>query len=224
MHRAVISKMDAQISAWEQTGDDRRHFLRCYRLMTSNMLNAIEHKQFIDNVWVNKLLKHFADYYFNALHAFEMGKDVPAIWNEVFLSTQNRQLPVIQSIIIGVNAHINYDLVFCLRDMLADEWSLLTANEKEQRYNDHRFVNQVIADTIDEVQEQIIEPGNYTMQVIDLVFGRLDEYFLSMLITSWREEVWENAIDLIEAGNEDKGVMLDKIDKIVNHKMAVLNF
>jgi len=50
-------------------------------------------------------------------------------------------------------------------------------------------VNQVIALSIDRVQDEIIEPNNYAMQLIDSVFGRLDEFLLSKLINYWREEM-----------------------------------
>ena len=34
--------------------------------------------------------------------------------------------------------------------------------------------------------------------VVDAVFGRIDEWAISRVITRWREQVWENAVALME--------------------------
>ena len=60
------------------------------------------------------------------------------------------------------------------------------------------------------------------MKVIDQLFGRLDEYLLSILITSWREEVWQHAIKLIECDHKLEATILDDIKMNVRNKMSVL--
>jgi len=85
-------------------------------------------------------------------------------------------------------------------------------------------VNQVIALSIDRVQDEIIEPNNYAMQLIDSVFGRLDEFLLSKLINYWREDVWQNAIDLVEVENvEDEKKLYIEIEKQALQKMKFIN-
>ena len=55
---------------------------------------------------------------------------------------------------------------------------------------DHEVVNEIIANTIDAVQDSIINPSSWSMAAIDGADGRLDEWLLSKLISSWRNEVW----------------------------------
>ena len=41
--------------------------------------------------------------------------------------------------------------------MLRDEWPGLTDTERQMRYEDHTRVNQIIYETINEVQDTVIE-------------------------------------------------------------------
>lgn len=196
----VTHRMDEMLSRWQQQQDRRASFLGCYSLMTKNMLQAIEAGRFIDAQWVGQLLNLFADYYFVALDKYEASEpEVPAVWRFVHDQTCNCSLNVIQDLLLGINAHINYDLVFTLVDMLAPEWETLTAEQRQARYLDHQTVNTVIAETIDTVQDTIIEVRSPWLDIIDRVFGRLDEMLLSRLISSWREDVWHDAVRILEA-------------------------
>ena len=99
---------------------------------------------------------------------------------------------------LGINAHINYDLVFALVDMLHQEWPHLSRQQREQRYADHCHVNHVIGESIDAVQANVIEPLDPELRVADEMLGPVDEWLTSHLIARWREEVWEQAVALLE--------------------------
>jgi len=189
----LLQQMDEQIAAWEHTGDRRRVFLRCYRMMTGNMLEAIEEGYFRDSVWINTLLHRFADYYFKALHCYDCGDPVTRVWKDAHHLTQDEGLHNLQRLLLGINAHINYDLVLTLRDMLQTEWETLTTEQRKARYVDHCLVNQVIGASIDQVQDDILEPGDPVLAIMDRLLGRVDEYLVSRLIRKWRQEVWEQA-------------------------------
>ena len=195
----VTQRMDVLLGRWEEQQDRRASFLGCYSLMTRNMLKAIEAGRFNDEQWVARLLHLFAEYYFSALDKYEASKqEAPAVWRFVHDQTCGCSLNVIQDLLLGINAHINYDLVFTLYDMLAPEWETLTAEQRQARYQDHQTVNKVIAETIDTVQDSIIEVRSPWLDIVDRVFGRLDELLLSRLISSWRDNVWDDAVRLVE--------------------------
>lgn len=204
-HKSVIKRMQRQISAWEETADRRAIFLGCYMLMTGNMFKAFEEGEFEDVRWVDELLHRFADYYFEALVCYESDSHTaPRVWQLAFDASCQPKTMVLQNLFLGVNAHINYDLVLTLVDMLEPEWALLSAGSLNQRYADHCRVNDIIARTIDTVQDQIVEQADPAMNIVDLVLGPIDEWATSRLIAHWREEVWKNAVGLIESS--DAGV------------------
>jgi hypothetical protein len=198
-HQSVIQRMQAQVSAWEETADRRTIFLSCYMLMTGNMLKALDGGEFIDARWVDELLHHFADYYFEALDLYEQDRQTaPPVWQLAFNATHAPQTLVLQNLILGVNAHINYDLVLTLVDMLEPEWMDLSEKRRKDRYADHCQVNDIIGRTIDAVQDQIVEQAEPTMNIIDVALGPVDEWLTSRLISHWREQVWQNALRLVK--------------------------
>jgi hypothetical protein len=221
--RDVIEKMMATARELEANQDNRTIFLYCYSMMTSNMLVAIEEQRFHDNEWVERLLHRFADYYFDALTCYECGDETPAVWQEVHRVSLTKRLHVIQHLLLGVNAHINYDLVLTLYDMLAPEWESLSPEMRRQRYEDHCLVNTIIGDTIDKVQDEVVEKYSPAMNVVDQLMGRLDEMLLLKLITEWRESVWENTQELLaQEGPEARQRYILDVEKKVLRRAQVL--
>lgn len=197
---AVTEKMRTLISRWEAEGDRRCIFLDCYCTMTGNMLRAIDEDRFHDCEWVTRLLHRFAEYYFDALAAYEQAAaETPAVWTLTHDVARGREITALQHLLLGVNAHINYDLALALRDVLSREWDSLTPAERERRYEDHVLVNRVIAETVDTVQDEVVERYMPAMDVVDKVLGRLDEWITSRIIGDWRDDVWESARALLEA-------------------------
>ncbi len=194
----VLIKMSEYVEKWKSSKDSRYVFLSCYSMMSTNMISAIDKREFHDEVWVKKLLNHFADYYFKSLTCYDCGDLTPKVWEYAHKATLNNELSDLQLLILGVNAHINYDLVFALYDMLKPEWQTLSEIQKRERYEDHCHVNHVIAKTIDRVQDEILEPLNPSLEWIDLLFGRMDEFLISRLIKNWRGNVWDSAQELLK--------------------------
>jgi hypothetical protein len=195
----VIDRMQELVNQWEQAGDRRADFLICYHLMTSNMLAAIQAGEFHDPRWVEALLEHFAEYYFVALDDYELDSaGTPAVWRLTFDTATQDQVLVLQNLLLGINAHINYDLVLALVDMLDPEWTSLSPERRQVRYEDHRHVNDIIGRTVDSVQDQVVKPGLPAMRVVDALFGPMDEWMASRLISHWRESVWDAATRMLD--------------------------
>lgn len=197
---AVIQQMQTIIRRWEQTSDQRVIFLRCYLMMTNNMRTSLRQGEFRDPDWVSRLLVNFAGYYFVALQAYDQDPaSAPPVWRQAHQAAIEAGVPALQKLLLGVNAHINYDLVFSLVDLLRPEWAGLSPAQRQARYTDHCHVNEVIGCTIDAVQDQVLEPAMPAMDLFDRLLGPLDERLISALLTRWRENVWQNAIRLLEA-------------------------
>lgn len=223
--RQVLLRMKEYTDRWQRENDHRYIFLSCYSLMTGNMIKAIENNEFHDSKWVTKLLELFSEYYFDGLECYECGNNKALVWHEVYETTKKDKLLELQYLMIGVNAHINYDLVFTLYDMLSPEWSRLTEEERSKRYEDHCHVNKVIAATIDRVQDEILEPSAPYLDWIDKAFGRLDEYILSKVISNWREDVWINCHKLLAVNSqEERETLRLEIEKDVVRLGKMISF
>lgn len=195
----LIQRMSSLITQWEQAHDRRSIFLSCYRLMTTNVLVAVDEHRFHDGQWVSRLLHHFAKYYFDALELFNLhSADTPQVWRLVHRAARQKKVMTLQHLMLGVNAHINYDLVFTLYDLLAPEWKTLSPEQRQQRLADHTLVNTIIGESIDAVQDQVIDQHSPWFKLVDKLLGPTDEWLTSHLIAHWRTEVWTNTMQYIE--------------------------
>jgi hypothetical protein len=222
----IIFRMEQQTRTWSASGDHRAIFLECYTLMTGNMLQAIDAGRFKDGVWARKLLLRFADYYFAALDAYGCtDQECVTVWTFAHDCSCQKDLHVLQHLLLGINAHINYDLVLSLVDLLEPEWERFSEIERRDRYDDHCLVNQVIADTIDTVQDTVVERYDPRMDIIDRWLGRLDERLLSALITRWRQEVWDKAMRFLENTPDKREPLRQQLEASVMKKATwILRF
>ena len=201
--------MEQYIQHWQETADHKALFLRTYLLMTRNVLLAIDQQQFHDSAWVNKLLHHFAHYYFIALEQYEhQPASSPKVWQVAHNAAYDDHVSAFQKILLGMNAHINYDLVLALVDLLQPEWEYLSRQQRERRYADHCHINDIIGRTIDTVQNDILNPAMPILYLVDKVMGPLDEFLLSRLIAYWRNTVWQNAVQLLETADPQQRTAL----------------
>ena len=201
-HQAILDRMLVQIASWQEAGDSRSLFLDCYRMMSENMFQAVQDGEFHDSQWVEQLVDHFSSYYFSALDAYRQDPgQSPAVWRLAFDKVAENRLLSIQNLLLGVNAHINYDLILALGDLLEPDWSRLDETQRRQRYEDHTHVNLVIGRTIDSVQDTLIEPHEPVMDIVDRLLGPIDEWLISNLIERWRDEVWEQAVQRVESSS-----------------------
>ena len=140
--------------------------------------------------------------------------DTPAVWQLAFDATRDEDVTTLQHLLLGVNAHINFDLVFTLVDQLAPEWAALTDERRAQRHADHTLVNRIIGETIDVVQDQVIEQFSPWTNWLDKLLGPVDEWLISRLISHWREEVWDNAVRYLEAATpEERDALRQRVEE-----------
>ncbi|HIG73206.1 MAG TPA: hypothetical protein EYQ24_01095 [Bacteroidetes bacterium] len=196
----IVARMHSHVERWTACADDRALFLRCYSMMTGNVFATAEGDGFGDRDWVVRLLHRFADYYFDGLDAFERAPEsAPAVWRQAHRLAADPDAAPIQKLLLGVNAHINYDLVLTLVDLLEPEWGALSPEARGGRYEDHCRINDVIGRTIDAVQDEVVEPAMPFMAYVDRWLGPLDEALVSGVITRWREGVWRHAVAVLDA-------------------------
>jgi len=184
------------------------------------MLESIENGGFEDNAWVARLLQRFANYYFSALEAYEKEPGgAPVVWQVAFDATRQPRTHVMQNLILGVNAHINYDLVFALMDMLGPEWAALSPDGRLMRYRDHCQVNEIIYQTVNAVQDQVIDRYSKAMGWVDQLMGPLDEWLTASLISDWREQTWESATRLVETlADVERQAFLEQVEQRSVHR------
>lgn len=220
--------MLTRVQQWEAVQDQRAIFLKCYALMTQNMLTALAEKRFQDTAWVARLLSHFADHYFAALEAYErQDPATPAVWQLAHDAAAQTHLYSAQHLFLGVNAHINYDLALTVVELLGPVWPTLSPQQRQLYQQDFDRVNVIIKETTDQVQDEVLERQDRLMAWMDLVSGPLDEWFIGWLISGWRDEVWQRAVAMMTcadaAAQEALRLELERVS-LVRGRRILLNF
>lgn len=215
--------MDELARTWGGSDDPAAIFVEAYRTMTANMLTAVQRSAFADGAWVERLLTGFAEYYFEAVDGYERRTDTPCppAWEVAMDARRRDDLHPMQHLFLGVNAHINRDLPFVLVDVL-DDWAVMDQQARRLRHADHLGVNDVIGRTIDAVQDEVIASRSPGMGVLDRIFGPLDEWAFSRLIASWRDDVWDVAVALLDADPSNTAGLRRTVEERALHKANLM--
>src|SRR6478672_966353 len=117
---AVVAAMQARLDALTPDQEARREFLSTYQRTTAAVGKAIADGAFEDPDWVEAWDVAFAHLYLDALDAdlADTGR-VPRPWRLAFDAPP--ELPALRHVLLGINAHINYDLPQALLAVISDE-------------------------------------------------------------------------------------------------------
>ena len=190
----VSERLGAVETYLRDRGDRRSVFLTVYTEMTANVHDGIESGAFDDPEWVRDYLVAFADRYRTALVASERGNpaEVPVAWQLAFDASTSGDTILIQDALLGVSAHINYDLTYALRDVGIDP-------ERPSKLRDHNRINGILQQLVDVVQRalaDVYDASGYTR--VDELLGSLDEEFTLIGLKEARSLAWRNAVLLTD--------------------------
>ena len=110
-------------------------------------------------------------------------------WQLPFEAAENGDSLVLQDALLGVNAHINYDLA-----QAVDEAGVRP--DRQAKYDDHSRIIDVIATVIDDAQDWLVEYGADGIEAVDESLGRLDEHLMVLTIDECRDSAWRTAVAL----------------------------
>src|SRR5712691_6524266 len=105
---ALIARMAAMLEPLQADGDQRRYFHATYQRTTIAVAEKIKRGGFADPEWVERWDVAFADLYLEALEAAVAGRRASRTWDVAFGAPAG--LPALRHVLLGMNAHINYDL------------------------------------------------------------------------------------------------------------------
>jgi hypothetical protein len=186
-------RLSALESLLYERGDRRAAFLTIYVRVTAEVDTGLTRGEFNDPAWVATYLVTFADHYRRAFYAFERGllDEVPDPWRLSFETSLDGDSLVSQDVLLGINAHVNYDLALALYEVGIDP-------NRPQKYDDHRKINRVLGRLVDEEQELIAERYASGVADIDESLGRLDETLSFFTLREGRRNAWRGAVALTD--------------------------
>jgi Family of unknown function (DUF5995) len=221
MIEELIGRMAARLESLRATGDQRQYFHATYQRTTIAVAEELKRGGFADPDWVERWDVVFADLYLDALEVALAGREPARPWAIAFGARAD--LPVLRHVLLGMNAHINYDLPQALVAVITDEQfddPVLMA----RREADHKVIDTVLATRVaaeDDELTAISGPGT----LLDRLLRPLNRLGTQRFLREAREKVWANAIALSQArrqGPDPYATVLAELEELSAAKVAAL--
>ena len=217
----LIGRMAALLESLQATGDQRRYFHATYQRTTVAVAEELKRGGFTDTEWVERWDVAFADLYLDALQAALAGRRPTRPWEIAFSAPE--RLPPLRHVLLGMNAHINYDLPQALLAVITDE-QFDDAELIARRESDHRAIDAVLASRVaaeDDELASVSGPGT----LLDRLLQPLNRLATQRFLREAREKVWANAIVLSRArrqGPEAYAGVLAQLEELSAAKVVAL--
>lgn len=96
----------------------KRDGVACFNLLYLSVTQTVKRRLgtgfFADDNFLALLDVEFANRYFDALRAHELGENTPKCWEALIEVRDDKRIHPLQFVAAGMNAHINFDLTFAL--------------------------------------------------------------------------------------------------------------
>jgi hypothetical protein len=192
----LAQKLRERADELEARRDSRCVFTRTYAVMTLRLAQWIEKDETTEPQWVTDLAEAFGGRYFEALSEFDAGRSRSPAWEAVFRAITTQRTSVIEDLALPMTAHIVRDLPYALLDVGFLEHG-------GARIHDFHAVNEVMAECVDEIQEQMRTRYAPTIGFLDELTRHSDEIVTNYGVRLSRGVAWYNAMRLADRASHD---------------------
>ena len=214
----LLDRMGRLLEPMVEAEDHRRFFLAVYMRTTAAVKAELETAAlggFVDPAWTETWDIAFADLYLDALERWNEDGSAPGPWQVAFASAaDDPRVPPLRHLLLGMNAHINYDLPQALLAVIDDEGF---ADEAliARRALDHRHIDAILAGRVpgeDRLLRGVELPGDRT--VLDHLLTPFNRAATRRFLTESRAKVWRNARVLNLARSQGPAVLKSRLDEL----------
>jgi hypothetical protein len=192
---ALLARMRDDLPSLD---DARRYFHATYLRTTQAVADEIDGGGFADPAWVSRWDIAFARLYTDALDAVRSGGAVPGPWRIAFDAARAEapDFPPLRHVLLGLNAHINYDLPQSLVAVITPA-DFDDPVVRLSRQDDHRYVDVVLQARVGPEDEELRAVSPATL--IDRLLRPANRLASRRFLAEARRKVWHNAAVLDRA-------------------------
>jgi hypothetical protein len=218
----LLAHMRTLLASFEEAQDARRHFLATYLRTTVAVAAAIEAGHFEDPQWVERWDVDFAGLYLEALEASRHDPAaVPRPWRLAFGARAD--LTPEAHVLLGMNAHINYDLPRSLVRVIPPS-GFAQPDVAALRRRDHERIDDVLTSRVP-AEDAELERAGSRRTVVDRVLAPVNREATRRLLREARRKVWHNARALDAARGSGDGAYRERVrdlDALTSARVAEL--
>jgi Family of unknown function (DUF5995) len=204
----LVARMEGLVAELDAERSPGRFFLATYTRTTQAVADALEDGWFEDPAWVEEWDVVFAGLYLDALTAYRRDPaSAPRPWRIAFEADPD--LHPVGHVLLGMNAHINYDLPQALIAVVppAD-----VADERlmDRRRRDHERIDAVLARRV-AAEDAALEQAGPRRTPLDRVMSRLNQAASRRFLKEARLKVWHNTLALHQARLQGPAAYADRL-------------
>lgn len=205
----VIEMLGDIIDTTEHQQTPIGYFAALYRKVTIRVKEGITNGDFNDGERMEKLDIRFANHYLEAYHLYNSGKKCSLCWMRAFDQDKNESLIVLQHLLLGMNAHINYDLGIATVEVGEEtNWDDLHA--------DFNKINKILSSLVFRVEYDLSKMWPKLKKILKRL-GAMDNFLIGFSMRLARDGAWKFAINLRYKDKSDwKGILLKRDQQIAN--------
>jgi Family of unknown function (DUF5995) len=200
----VLTELDQTIR-WARDEQNRLgYFATLYRNVTLKVKEGIAAGFFEDGARMEKLDVTFANRYLAALAAFRAGKPTSKCWLTAFHIASQWWPIILQQLLVGMNAHINFDLGVAAQTV--SPGSALPSLE-----GDFNRINQILGGMINKVRSNVEEVSPW-IRLLDRYASQSEDRLINFSLGKARTSAWLVANMINSTPTEKLGRELEILD------------
>ncbi len=185
----LAGELDALVARYREQHSRLGYFAALYHSMTMLVGRGAQANRFEDPDRMERLTVTFGNRYLSAVERLDAGQPVPRCWEAAFDAAERWRPLIIQHLLLGMNAHLNFDLGIAAAEV-APSGQLSTLRR------DFDAINDLLGELLDVVQERLATVSPW-MGFFDRVGGRTDEAIANFSMQRAREAAWREAEALV---------------------------
>ena len=187
----LIARMDGISLELRATNDPRRWFHDTYLRTTRAVSDEIDAGGFLNGPWVARWDVVFAQLYLDAHDQWQSTGRTVGPWQYAFdATTREPDAPALRHVLLGMNAHINYDLAQSLVAVISPG-EFDDAEVIERRSQDHEHIDTVLLRRVAAEDDELRASGPRAW--IDRALAPLNRAATRRFLRESRRKVWHNA-------------------------------
>jgi hypothetical protein len=190
----VAGVMRRRLEGLAPEDEAQRAFLETYLRTTLAVGVAVDDGLFEDPAWVERWDVAFAGLYLEALDAHLASGQPSRPWRLAFGAPLS--LPALRRVLLGINAHVNYDLPQALLAVISDD-DFADPALMARRRRDHERIDGVLAARVAAEDDELALSSPRT--VVDRVLQPLNRLASRRFLREGRLKVWHNTEELQRA-------------------------
>jgi Family of unknown function (DUF5995) len=205
---ALVARMESLLAPLEAGRDPARFFLGTYLRTTRAVGAALAAGRFEDPGWVSAWDVEFACFYLDALELHRKRPEaVPAPWRLALGADPG--LPPEAHVLLGMNAHINYDLPQSLVAVIPPG-DFGSPSLLDRRRRDHERIDDVLAARVGDEDLALQRVGG-RRTVLDRLMTPVNRQASRLFLREARRKVWVNTRALHAARLDGDGAYVVRL-------------